>query len=277
MPTSKKLSVKSKLNDIITFNVGGQIYSTKRSTILENVDSKTFLSLLIKNKTTNEYFLDRDGKYFSYILNYLRDKKLNLPKNFQELKQLLSEAKFYQIDRLIDEIENCLNQSNEKNKHVEKNHFYLTLISNTNEQKRIVKMIGPLKLILVLNIKIIGKKFLNIISTHYDLEQIHCQFIFPYNEQHISCQPLNQLERLVFAIQAKKMGLVVSYYEDYIYIPMESNMTSKDEFSRLLVNKYQGKILNTNITHDESTNLVENWLLSKQSDEIYSNTSIISV
>ena len=72
--------------------IGGKIYSTKRSTINENVDSKSLLSLIIKNQTkirldyNGQYFIDRDGKYFCYILNYFREKKLILPENFNELK-----------------------------------------------------------------------------------------------------------------------------------------------------------------------------------------------
>jgi hypothetical protein len=73
------------------------------------------------------------------------------------------------------------------------------------------------------------------------------------------------------------MGLIVSYCDDYIYIPIERDIMSKDELSQLLLNKYNGKILNTNITYDDSYNLVENWLLSTQSDEIYSNASMTSV
>lgn len=283
MPTSKKLFFKSNPDDILTFNVGGKIYSTKRSTILDNVDSKSLLSLIIKNQTKyrlnkkGQYFIDRDGTYFCYILNYLRDKKLFLPNNFNELKQFLSEAKFYQIDRLINEIENRLNHTNEI-KQSETDGFQMTIISNLNHQnKRILKIIGPLKLILFFNIQLIGKKFLNIISSFKDPENILCQLIFPYNEKLISCQPFDQLQRFVLAIQAKKMGLVVSYCEDYIYIPTERDIMSKDELSQLLLNKYQGKILNTNITYDESHNLVENWLLSTQSEETYSNASITSV
>ncbi len=288
MPASQNLSVSlwtDHLNDnddIITFNIGGEIYSTKRSTINENVDSQSFLSLIIKNQTkirvnqSGQYFIDRDGKYFCYILNYFREKKLRLPENFCELKQLLFEAKFYQIDRLINEIENRLNRTDENNQRC---HIGLqfTLISNFNLNKRILKLIGPLKLISFFHVQLIGEKFLKIISAFHDPQNILCQFIFPFNEKLISCQPFDQLQRFVLAKQAKKMGLIVSYCEDYFYIPTQRDIMSRDEFSQLLLNKYNGKILNANITSDDSCNLVEHWLLSTQSDETYSNTSIRSV
>jgi hypothetical protein len=275
MAASEKLSP----DDIITFNIGGQIYSTKRSTINENVDSQSYLSLIIKNQTkiqldeNSRYFIDRDGKYFSYILNYFRERKLLLPENFQEFKQLILEAKFYQIDRLINEIENRLNRSNENN-HI---GFQLTLISKLNENRRLVKLIGPLKLISLFKIQLIGEKFLNIISSYVDPEKILCQLTFPFNEKLILCQPLDQLQKFVLAKQAKKMGLMVSYCEDYFYIPIERNTMARDEFSYLLLNKYNGKLLNTSISYDDSYNLIENWLLSTQSDEIYSNASLTSV
>jgi len=289
MPPSQKLSVSlctDHLNDddddIITFNIGGQIYSTTRSTINKNVNSQSLLSLIIKNQTkfqldnNGQYFIDRDGKYFCYILNYFREKKLILPENFNELKQLFSEVKFYQIDQLIDEIENRLNRTYEKNKqyHI---GFQFTLISNLNQNKQILKLIGPLKLISFFNIQLIGEKFLNIISSFNDPQNILCQFTFPFNEKLISCQPFDQLQRFVLAKQAKKMGLIVSYCEDYFYIPTERDIMSRDELSQLLLNKYNGKILNANITDDDSYNLVENWLLSTQCGETYSNASITSV
>lgn len=43
------------------------------------------------------YILDRDGKYFSFILNYLRDGEIDLPINKLTCKRLLREAKFYGI------------------------------------------------------------------------------------------------------------------------------------------------------------------------------------
>ena len=46
-----------------------------------------------------KYFIDRDGVLFRYILDYLRNKKLVLPENFQETKRLAIEADFYELPR----------------------------------------------------------------------------------------------------------------------------------------------------------------------------------
>jgi hypothetical protein len=292
---------KNFKDDIITFNIGGHIYSTTRSTINDNVDCQSYLALIIRNQTTTttqfdshgHYFIDRDGTYFRYILNYFREKKLILPENFSELKQLCSEAKFYQIDRLVNEIENRLNTTNEHNKQLELG-LNFTLISNLNQGGRILTLIGPLKLIRFFQIDSIGKQFLKIISNFADPTHISCQCTFPIDDKLISCQPFDPLQRIILAKQARKMGMAVSYCDDYFYIPIERHIILRDEFAQLLLNKYHGKLLHTNITYEKSSNdgsytLVENWfipnismakceqtngLINQDSTSIYSNLSM---
>jgi hypothetical protein len=310
VPAPRSLSVSSLTlkseqqnfkDDIVTFNIGGHIYSTTRSTINENVDCQSLLALIIRNQTATRldthgrYFIDRDGTYFRYILNYFRDKKLFLPENFTELKQLCSEAKFYQIDRLINELENRLNTTNEQNKQFEIG-LNFTLISNLNQGGRILTLIGPLKLIRLFQIEPIGKQFLKIISNFTDPSNISCQCTFPLDDKLISCQPFDQLQRIVLAKQARKMGMAVSYCDDYFYIPIERHIILRDEFAQLLLTKYHGKLSHTNITyeknsnsnHDGSYTLVENWFipnisiakceqtngLINQDGSIYSNRSL---
>ncbi len=305
VPAPRSLSVSSLTlkcpDDIVTFNIGGHIYSTTRSTINENVDCQSLLALIIRNQTKTPldnhgyYFIDRDGTYFRYILNYLRDKKLFLPENFTELKQLCSEAKYYQIDRLINEIENRLNTKDELNKQLEIG-LNFTLISNLNQGGRILTLIGPLKLIRLFHIESIGRQFLKIISNFTDPKNISCQCTFPIDDKLISCQPFDQLQRIVLAKQARKMGMAVSYCDDYFYIPIERHIMLRDEFAHLLLSKYHGKLLHTNITHERNSNsnhdgsytLVENWFipnisldkceqtngLINQDGSIYSNLSM---
>ena len=52
--------------------------------------------------------IDRDGKHFYLVLNYLRDGTINLPECTQTLNELLQEAKFYCIESLIELIEQQL-------------------------------------------------------------------------------------------------------------------------------------------------------------------------
>lgn len=269
-------------DDIITFNIGGQIHSTRRSTINENVDSQSLLSLIIKDQTkiqldkNGHYFIDRDGKYFSYILNYFREKKLNLPENFNELKQLFSEAKFYQIDRLINEIENHLNKKNEVNNEFSSG-INFTLISNIEKHRRILKIIGPLSLIKLFPIKLIGEHFLNVISSFKHPKDILCQLSFSFDEKQIACQPIDQLQRFVLTKQARKMNFTVSYCDDYFYIPIEYDIMLRDELAQIILDKYNGRLLNSKITYDDSKNLVEIWFMPKEFEETCSNASRKSV
>ena len=50
------------------------------------------------------YFIDRDGTHFRYILNYLRTGQLIVPEDKVLRKELLAEAQFYQIEGIINEI-----------------------------------------------------------------------------------------------------------------------------------------------------------------------------
>lgn len=45
------------------------------------------------------YFIDRDGGMFRHILNFMRNSKLLIPDNFQDLDLLLEEAKYFDIPR----------------------------------------------------------------------------------------------------------------------------------------------------------------------------------
>jgi hypothetical protein len=62
----------------------------------------------LKKDNTGRFFIDRDGKYFNHILNYLRDGTTPpfSPKYKPEKYHCLaSEAQFYQIQGLIDKLQ----------------------------------------------------------------------------------------------------------------------------------------------------------------------------
>ena len=130
--------------EIIKLNVGGTVFKTLRGP-LENTDS--LLKKMIEHTddctanvtsfywyvkiTTKEYFIDRDGTHFRYILNYLRcvadeerlaskpeeakqvqEEEAVLPMlaamcliKDEEKSQLLEEARFYNLTGLVDILE----------------------------------------------------------------------------------------------------------------------------------------------------------------------------
>ncbi|KAM6164792.1 BTB/POZ domain-containing protein KCTD11 [Rhynchocyon petersi] len=51
------------------------------------------------------YFIDRDGKAFRHILNFLRLGRLDLPRGYGETALLKAEADFYQIQPLLDALQ----------------------------------------------------------------------------------------------------------------------------------------------------------------------------
>ncbi|XP_017160398.1 BTB/POZ domain-containing protein KCTD6a [Poecilia reticulata] len=93
------------MGEPVSLNVGGCVYSTSLSTLRRYPDS--LLSAMFRGDlptvkdSRGNYFIDRDGPLFRYILNFLRSSELTLPCGFKETALLRKEADFYQIEPLI--------------------------------------------------------------------------------------------------------------------------------------------------------------------------------
>ena len=282
-------TMKNNHEQIVTLNVGGRVYSTPRSTIETNVDAQSFLALLINDQRhvrfdeQGRYFIDRDGTHFRSILNYFRDGKLRLPETKAELQELFHEAQFYQIDRLSNEIENRLNRKNESLNR-DQPGVRLTLVANLNNDGKILKLIGPLSVVsLLFPLRTIGKQLLKIISSSFDLRQISCQFTFPSDDNLITCQALDPLQRFVLAIQARKLSLMVSYCDDYVYVPIEEPVMSRGRLTEVLSGKCKANLLHQSLKSDDSYDMIEHWFIPDAQEQfdgekiIYSNGSMTSV
>lgn len=85
---------------IINLNVGGTHFTTRLSTLLSRSESMLCAmfsgSCPIDRDSDGRYFIDRDGKYFSYILNYLRD-PINFVISVETIPPVLVEAEYYQV------------------------------------------------------------------------------------------------------------------------------------------------------------------------------------
>lgn len=101
--------MKMSESQIIKLNVGGEIYTTTRSTLCKYPNSMLgamFNGSMSPSLDENGcFFIDRDGELFKYILNYLRSSRLSLPQGFKDLDQLFAEADFYQITPLLETVE----------------------------------------------------------------------------------------------------------------------------------------------------------------------------
>ena len=92
---------------IVKLNVGGQHFTTSLQTLTR--DPNSMLAAMFSGRheletTDGSFFIDRDGTYFRFILNYLRNGELILPDGATFLKELEAEAKFYQVQGILDEL-----------------------------------------------------------------------------------------------------------------------------------------------------------------------------
>jgi hypothetical protein len=113
----------------IKLNVGGTHFRTTRSTLCR--DTKSFLYRLCQEDSsldsdrdeTGAYLIDRSGRYFEPVLNYLRDGDLVVEPNLA-VEGILKEAEFYNISELIKlckakiEQKKLLEKTKEPKKHV---------------------------------------------------------------------------------------------------------------------------------------------------------------
>lgn len=91
---------------MLKLNVGGHLFSTSLSTM--NKDPGSMLHAMFSGRFDTKpdedgtYFIDRDGTHFRYILNYLRTGELVVPDDKTVRHELLIEAKFYQVEGIIE-------------------------------------------------------------------------------------------------------------------------------------------------------------------------------
>lgn len=99
-----------KLNKII-LNIGGKKYETSTETLLK---SQYFSDLIKSSKICQniEYFIDRNGIIFEYILNWMRTNYCPLDyMTINVIYELLLESSFYKI-QLEDEIKDFILKNN---------------------------------------------------------------------------------------------------------------------------------------------------------------------
>ncbi len=107
MPRAACLSLE---NAPVHIDVGGCIYTSSLETLTkfpESRISKMFNGTIpiVLDTLKQHYFIDRDGKTFRHILNYMRTNRLVLPDNFNNFDSLMDEAKYYELEPLIKLIE----------------------------------------------------------------------------------------------------------------------------------------------------------------------------
>lgn len=94
-------------NHTIILDVGGSYFKTTKST-LTKYRNTFFFGMFNSNKSPpkqkdGSIFIDRDGKHFRLILNFMRSGRIMMPRDPIERKEILIEAEYYCIDDHIIE------------------------------------------------------------------------------------------------------------------------------------------------------------------------------
>uniref|UniRef100_A0A1I8AF14 BTB domain-containing protein n=1 Tax=Steinernema glaseri TaxID=37863 RepID=A0A1I8AF14_9BILA len=89
----------------VKLNVGGSLFHTTVGTLVK-YDSmfRAMFSGRLDVMTDSDGFvlIDRSGKHFPVILNFLRDGAIPLPDSLHEVREILAEAKYYLLQELIE-------------------------------------------------------------------------------------------------------------------------------------------------------------------------------
>merc|ERR1719242_2127755 len=90
-------------SNIVNLNVGGAKFATTKSTLQKSGYFKALLSGKFGDKLQDgSYFIDKNGEYFKYLLEYMRSGYVAIPSAYASILQL--EARFYQINLNLKEI-----------------------------------------------------------------------------------------------------------------------------------------------------------------------------
>ena len=107
MEKLKTEEINQTAGNTIKLNVGGQYFTTSKTTLL--ADKNSMLGTMfsgyheLTKSSDSSYFIDADGTYFQTILNFLRGRITDvneLPKDEEVLLKLRAEADFYQLSTL---------------------------------------------------------------------------------------------------------------------------------------------------------------------------------
>lgn len=156
------IETKPDVSNYVKLNIGGSLFYTTVTT-LTKLDSK--LRDLVLSKTNNiettesegkmtmkwvqqRYFdllfifpigwvfIDRCGKHFGTILNFLRDGSVPLPETCVEISEILAEAKYYGVTELSHACEQALQKKRNRNTNI----TWVTLITSQIEAQKLISV-----------------------------------------------------------------------------------------------------------------------------------------
>uniref|UniRef100_A0A6A7GB03 BTB/POZ domain-containing protein kctd15-like n=2 Tax=Hirondellea gigas TaxID=1518452 RepID=A0A6A7GB03_9CRUS len=104
------VAAASKYTAPVHIDVGGAIYTSSLETLTRFPESRLARLFngtipIVLDSLKQHYFIDRDGKMFRHVLNYMRHGRLILPDDFTDFELLLEEARFFEITGLVGQLE----------------------------------------------------------------------------------------------------------------------------------------------------------------------------
>ncbi len=116
-----RVAPNSRFTAPVHIDVGGQIYTSSLETLTRYPDSKLGKLFngtipIVLDSLKQHYFIDRDGHLFRHILNFMRSSRLLLPDSFDEYEALYEEARYYEINDMMEVIEGMKNLKATKQK-----------------------------------------------------------------------------------------------------------------------------------------------------------------
>nr|KAF6311836.1 potassium channel tetramerization domain containing 10 [Pipistrellus kuhlii]KAF6403561.1 potassium channel tetramerization domain containing 10 [Molossus molossus] len=120
----------------VKLNVGGALYYTTMQTLTkQDTMLKAMFSGRMEVLTDSEgwILIDRCGKHFGTILNYLRDGAVPLPESRREIEELLAEAKYYLVQGLVEECQAAL-----QNKDAYEPFCKVPVITSSKEEQKLI-------------------------------------------------------------------------------------------------------------------------------------------
>ncbi|XP_064485931.1 BTB/POZ domain-containing protein Tiwaz-like isoform X2 [Ornithodoros turicata] len=104
------VAAASRYTAPVHIDVGGTIYTSSLETLTKHPESRLARMFngsipIVLDSLKQHYFIDRDGKMFRHVLNFLRTNTVAIPENFPELDLLYEEARYYDIPALTRQLE----------------------------------------------------------------------------------------------------------------------------------------------------------------------------
>jgi len=117
MSGERSVALKPQCSKYVKLNVGGTLFYTTMGTLTKHDNMlRAMFSGRMEVLTDPEgwILIDRSGKHFGTVLNYLRDGTAPLPEQRQELEELLAEAKYFLVSELVAQAEDALRQKDDE-------------------------------------------------------------------------------------------------------------------------------------------------------------------